>query len=223
MKTCSRCKTDKSLENFYRSTRRGFSSWCKPCESAKAKKRRKTAEMFKSESLKQCPRCLEIKSFLEYFKSASQKDGLYGYCKACHRLANRDSHAKHRVARNLKTAQRKNTNPHLAMKSRILGLVRKALDRRALRAPVSSVSGAFWSAVGYDSAELAAHLEKQFLPGMSWENRRQWHIDHILPIREFSYESFDCPDFRACWGLANLRPIWAKENLQKGENRLFLL
>src|SRR3546814_3330220 len=36
--------------------------------------------------------------------------------------------------------------------------------------------------VGYTVADLMAHLERQFLPGMSWDNRGEWHIDHIRPL-----------------------------------------
>lgn len=102
-------------------------------------------------------------------------------------------------------------------------MVRKALDRRALRTPVRSVTGSFWASVGYTSKQLADHIERQFLPGMGWENRHEWHVDHIVPIRSFSYESFECREFKACWGLPNLRPAWAIENLRKGAAEHFLL
>lgn len=79
------------------------------------------------------------------------------------------------------------------------------------------------SLVGYTAGELMAHLEKQFLPGMTWGNMRRWHIDHILPIASFSFSSADDPEFKACWSLGNLRPMWAKENISKGDKILFLL
>ena len=39
--------------------------------------------------------------------------------------------------------------------------------------------------LGYSSLELKEHLEKLFVEGMTWENRVEWHIDHIKPISSF--------------------------------------
>jgi 5-methylcytosine-specific restriction endonuclease McrA len=71
--------------------------------------------------------------------------------------------------------------------------------------------------LGYSSAELVAHLERQFTKGMSWSNYgSEWHIDHIVPLSSFSYETPDDPDFKSAWALTNLRPLWATENFSKG-------
>ena len=66
------------------------------------------------------------------------------------------------------------------------------------------------------------HLEKQFLSGMTWDNYGDWHIDHIIPKSSFKYASFEDPEFRECWSLSNLRPLWGKENIQKSDKILFL-
>jgi hypothetical protein len=77
--------------------------------------------------------------------------------------------------------------------------------------------GCSWqSLVGYTRAELMGHLESQFEPGMSWDNIGVWHIDHKRPRVSFSYASVDDPQFKECWALENLQPLWAKDNLSKG-------
>lgn len=66
---------------------------------------------------------------------------------------------------------------------------------------------------GCDATSLRLHLESQFLPGMTWENRSEWHIDHIIPVA-----AFDLKDKRqclACFHYTNLRPIWAADNRRK--------
>lgn len=90
-----------------------------------------------------------------------------------------------------------------------------------------SLSGAknrrsWQSLVGYTREDLMRHLERQFLPGMSWANMDQWHIDHIRPRASFTFNSANCPDFKACWSLTNLRPLWAEDNMKKGARLLYL-
>jgi hypothetical protein len=79
--------------------------------------------------------------------------------------------------------------------------------------------------LGYTVDELRIHLERQFLPGMSWANygMHGWHIDHCLPLASFKYETPDDPEFKAAWALTNLRPLWAMENRSKGAKRLLLI
>jgi hypothetical protein len=204
MKTCTKCKEVKRPELFSRSGHRkdGRSAWCRACDAEKARARRKTPERYRDSTSKECPKCAVVKPFSEYFKAPAQKDGRYCYCKPCQRASAKNSYQKNRQAIADKALARKDRDPAFAKRS---------------------VSRGFWGAVGYDSQELAEHLEKQFLPGMNWGNRDTWHLDHITPIKSFSYRSFECPDFKACWGLANLRPIWAIDNLQKGSQQFFLL
>ena len=56
---------------------------------------------------------------------------------------------------------------------------------------------------------------------MSWGNQGffGWHIDHIKPIDSFSFTSHNDSDFKECWGLDNLQPLWWQDNMKKG-NRI---
>lgn len=77
--------------------------------------------------------------------------------------------------------------------------------------------------VGYTSADLKAHLERQFAKGMTWDNYGDWHVDHIVPVSSFVFSSPEDADFKACWALTNLRPMWAAENVRKSDKRLHLI
>lgn len=77
--------------------------------------------------------------------------------------------------------------------------------------------------VPYTLDDLMAHLERQFLPGMTWDNRGDWHIDHVVPLASFNFTSPDDPEFRAAWALTNLRPLWAKDNIRKSAKRTHLI
>ena len=70
--------------------------------------------------------------------------------------------------------------------------------------------------VGCTMPELKAHIERQFKPGMGWHNNTQhgWHIDHIVPISLFDLS--DPIQLRKATHYSNLQPMWAADNLKKG-------
>ena len=74
--------------------------------------------------------------------------------------------------------------------------------------------------VGYTKEELRDHLESLFQSGMTWENKGEWHIDHIIPKSFFVYSSTEDTEFKYCWSLDNLQPLWAKDNLSKNDKIL---
>jgi len=69
--------------------------------------------------------------------------------------------------------------------------------------------------VGYTCEDLMLHLESLFEEGMTFENYGEWHIDHRTPISWFNYETAEDDDFKKCWALDNLKPMWAEENCRK--------
>jgi len=81
--------------------------------------------------------------------------------------------------------------------------------RKSLR---TGKPGLWESYVGYTLGEFREHLQSQFEPGMSWGNYGRWHIDHIRPIASFDFDRYDDEDFKRCWSLSNLRPLWARDN-----------
>jgi hypothetical protein len=66
--------------------------------------------------------------------------------------------------------------------------------------------------LGIDFDGFINHIEKQFLVGMSWDNHREWHIDHILPC---SLSNGDINILLKLFNYQNLSPMWAKDNLSK--------
>jgi len=70
--------------------------------------------------------------------------------------------------------------------------------------------------IGCSIAEVRAHIESQFQPGMSWETwgSTGWHIDHIRPCA--SFDLTDPEQQRQCFHYSNLQPLWASQNCSKG-------
>ena len=82
-----------------------------------------------------------------------------------------------------------------------------------------SKGGRHWEhLVGYNLKQLKKHIERQFQPGMTWENygKGGWEIDHIVPMSVFNFTKPEDLDFKRCWALKNLQPMWGSENISKG-------
>jgi len=71
--------------------------------------------------------------------------------------------------------------------------------------------------VGYTLEDLKFRLEKQFAENMTWNNygKKGWEIDHKIPIAAFNFETPTDTDFKKCWALKNLQPLWSAENIRK--------
>lgn len=69
--------------------------------------------------------------------------------------------------------------------------------------------------LGYTVDDLRDHLDKLLADGMTWENYGEWHVDHKIPRSAFNYTSPDDFDFKRCWSLKNLQPLWAADNIRK--------
>jgi len=71
--------------------------------------------------------------------------------------------------------------------------------------------------IGCSIEKLKEHLESQFKDGMTWENHslHGWHIDHKRPCS--SFDLTNPSQQKLCFHYTNLQPLWAKDNLEKGD------
>ena len=85
----------------------------------------------------------------------------------------------------------------------------------ALRAQKAGKNWSLLDIVGCSTPELMAHLESQFLPGMTWDNWAHdgWHIDHIRPCASFDLTKPE--QQKQCFHFSNLQPLWAGDNMRK--------
>lgn len=160
------------------------------------------------------------RKFFSAFKR--NKEGLQAQCKACcasyyqankaklaekaaaYRQANR-SDTSNRMAAYTRT--RRATDPVFAMRTRVSSLIGFHLRRGGYTKKSRS-----HEILGCDWETFVSHLERQFLKGMTWENRGAWQIDHIVPLSTAQTEE----EILALNHFTNLRPMWAKDNLSKG-------
>jgi len=69
--------------------------------------------------------------------------------------------------------------------------------------------------IGITIKELKIYIEKQFKPGMTWNNYGfyGWHIGHKMPLSSFDLTKAE--EQEKAFHYTNLQPLWAKENLRK--------
>ena len=101
-----------------------------------------------------------------------------------------------------------------SIKKRIRTLIRSKIMSFGYtkKSSVNEILGCDWEYFVY-------HIEKQFKKGMNWDNRDQWHLDHIVPLSTAQTED----EVIALNHCTNIRPEWAKDNLSKGGKRFHLI
>ena len=116
------------------------------------------------------------------------------------------------VARKIKQQwNRRKSNPSLkiedAIRARVGIAIRKQFGVKATKTT---------NLIGCSIEQIRQHLEAQFLPGMTWDNHGEWHIDHIRPCA--SFDLTDPEQQKQCCHYTNLQPLWAADNLAKSDN-----
>ncbi len=183
---------------------------------------------------RRCPKCEDIKSIDEFYKEKKGTLRRQSYCISCKRKMGRKNPDCPERIKGIRSTSREykamwvlshpdeaKERNRIAYKKLMLtskGRINKNMSvniRHSLKG--SPKAGRSWqSLVGYNLDELRKHLEKSFCDGMTWENYGYyWHIDHIIPMSVFNYETPKDIDFKKCWGLKNLQPLEARKNLRK--------
>lgn len=210
MKICSRCGIEKDAtpENFHIRCKSGpLRGVCKKCDHAQAVRRlshrRETQPFYYEEKRLRDRRYREKERIEQRLRRLEVK-----------RIHNKKYHTKLLMLRR----EKYRIDHAYRLRVNVAREMRKQLVR--------GKGGMPWeTGVGYTVDALRTHLERQFTDNMSWENygAKGWHIDHIVPVAKFKIKEFGDAEFRACWALSNLRPLWSEINRRKRDNREHLL
>lgn len=202
MKTCNCCKENKEKNLFSKNNARpdGLNYICKECNN---KKKRAWLAVNKKH-------VIEYRS--EYHKINKEKASL------------KSREWKKRNADHIRDYDKKYKARQI--KENLAFRLRRILRSRACNAMRSAgktskdKAGSFVADLGCTPLELIRHIEKLFKPGMTWDNygSRGWHIDHIRPLSLFDLTKRE--EFLIAGHYTNLQPLWAEENLKKGNKAL---
>jgi len=185
-----------------------------------------------------CSKCKEEKNVCEFYNNRKLKDGKRPACKKCLNLQNtlyvkknkdRVNTIKQKYVDNNKEKVKQSKkewfdkNPgykkkwsQFKLNSDTIFKLKKNMRSRLLlflKRKNFSKNNKTFDIVGCSPEFLKTYLENQFVIGMSWENKNEWHIDHIIPL--FSAKNEE-EIYKLCH-YTNLQPLWAEENLKKGK------
>jgi hypothetical protein len=206
-KICSKCKEEKPISEFYIRTNGYLYSWCKKCSI-----------IYSTETMSRYKE--QHKEYMrEYYKT--HKEYWKSYYKTEEARERRREYEKTEKYKERRRPQRRiyekerRKDPAYRLNNNISTAISSALRGRK--------KGRHWETiVGYTVKELKKHLEKYFTNGMAWENYGEWHIDHIIPISLWTYTNPEDIEFKKCWSLENLRPVWAKDNVRKNGDIFYM-
>jgi hypothetical protein len=181
---------------------------------------------------KTCSKCGITKEISDFRKDKTKKDGLRPDCKLCLKNYEMLCRTNNPTMMKDKLVKFYENNPQKRKQYRENYKVRKQEQRKERRIsdPVFNIinrvrcrlwkylknhkitkSNKTFEIVGCSPEELKSHLEKQFKNGMTWENRGDWHIDHIVPLSSAKSED----DIYKLCHYTNLQPLWSYENIKK--------
>ena len=76
-------------------------------------------------------------------------------------------------------------------------------------------SGSAIDDLGCSMTTFKLYIENQFEEGMTWENYREWHLDHVLPLA--SFDLTNRMEFLEAANWLNYQPLWAADNIRKSD------
>ncbi len=206
MKRCSKCGRVKSVECFGKDSKAkdGKFYWCRECVRSHSKAYYATHQ-------EQCQ-----SASLAIYHRNSQNDDFRGRRNARQRVYSKDYMRRpetRQLARGWMSRYMSKIKNRISkqLSYQVWYSLRLVLDKSRQK------NGQHWpDLVGWDIEQLMAHLELRFQTGMTWDNYGEWHIDHVIPRSWFQIEAVGDKAFKSCWALENLQPLWAKDNISKG-------
>jgi hypothetical protein len=106
-----------------------------------------------------------------------------------------------------KYRERKSSDPLYKMSLRVRKLISKVIKRNGY-----SKKSKTQEILGIDFHGFKLYIEGLFTDGMTWVNFGKWHLDHKIPISWGKTED----DIIKLNHYTNLQPLWAEDNLSKG-------
>lgn len=226
MKKCASCKEIKEISDFNKDSKRldGKDPYCKLCKKEKTNKwylknrdaqlikakeyndnnkdnHKKYRESNKEKIKKYLSENIDMRRIARKIWLEKNKENVIEYNKKIREKRLRDRKV------------RKAKDPIYKLKLNIRNRVSKIFKSTGLKKDKRT-----YKLLGCSYEFAKEYIESKFLDGMNWGNYGVfgWHIDHIIPLASAKDEE----DLLKLVHYSNMQPLWAKDNLKKGDKIL---
>ena len=174
---------------------------------------------------KVCKDCKIEKHIMEFY-FRKERNSYSTHCRICHCIRTRANYKQNRqryrlnekirsstieykLRRRQRKKERKANEPNFYIKTTLRCRLNHAIKGYVKSKKTEELLGCTWD-------EARKYIESKFKDGMTWNNHglHGWHIDHIIPLNSAKTKE----EIEKLFHYTNLQPLWAKENLSKGDS-----
>jgi hypothetical protein len=220
MKTCSKCKIEKDFSEFQKDKKKkdGLRPSCKSCSKQYVEQNKERLKEYNKKYSKDNKekisdyRKKNKERTNEYNKNYREKnkEKLKELNKKWYYNNKEKNKKKHNEYAKKYTKERKINDPIFKLKCNIRRNIsmsfRKANNQFRKNAKTEII-------LGCTIEEFIKYIQSKFTKGMTLENNGKWHFDHIIPLATAKTEE----DVIRLNHYTNFEPLWAKDNLSKGD------
>lgn len=212
-KVCNTCSINLEVSKFNKKSlsRDGYDKICRECYKVKRHKEKQI--IIPSDNNLYCIKCKITKSYSEFRTNACSSTGYFKTCNSCWKPREWNKE-KQRISE--KKYVKNNPDKIREKYKRVRYIIHSRLNRRikiALLSTNAAKNNNTMQYIGCDISYLKKWFEFQFTDNMNWNNINEWHIDHVVPCKEFDLTNEE--QQKECFNWQNLRPCMAQENLTK--------
>jgi hypothetical protein len=113
---------------------------------------------------------------------------------------------KIRDSKRIYMRKRRAEDPLFKLKDSIIGLIYHSIKKQGYKKNSKTEN-----ILGCSYETFKSFIENKFQDGMTWENKGEWHLDHIIPISSATNEKevYELNNYK------NFQPLWSIDNLIK--------
>lgn len=221
MKYCKKCNLEKDISEYHRNKKikDGLNNICKVCSLEEKRKYyqnnrekvKQKVKTYRQQNLEKVEN--NVKSYysknrdklIEYKRNyyISNKDKMNNQSKE-YRIKNYD---KVEDKKKEYIYNRRKNDDLFAFKERISKLINTSIKNAGYKKSMRAEE-----ILGCSIVQFKNYIQNQFKDGMSWDNKKDWHLDHKIPVSWAKNEN----EIIKLNHYTNFQPLWIGENLCKG-------
>jgi hypothetical protein len=205
-KICSICDNEKPVEEFYKrkDSKDGYRNDCIECHLDKKRIYSKENSQHKRDYMRQYR--IDNPEVIKIWINNNREQYLWNSKKW-----KMDNPEKSKEHKNNNRKNRLHNDPQYRLKNNIRRLILLSFSKKGY-----SKKSKTNQILGIDYGGFMKHIESKFTEGMTWKNRGEWELDHIIPVSLGKSEE----EIIRLNHYSNFRPLWRKDNLLKSNTIL---